>query len=473
MAILLRDYQDGLVTGARAALRRVRRVLVQAPTGAGKTVIAGYMIEGAARRGFTCWFNCHRVELVEQTSWTFRQFGIEHGVVAPGYDFDPSAQVQVCSIDTLRHRAALLPPPRLVVWDEAHHMAAATWAALQAALSEAWHVGLSATPWRLNGEGLRDYFEELIPGPQIAELIRQGALSPFRVFAPPPPDGLGRVRKVAGEFAVGAAAQVMGDAKIIGDVVTHWQARAAGLRTVGFACNVEHSRAMVAAFRERGIPAAHLDGNTPARERRQIIRDYADGALAVLWNVALFGEGFDLAAHAGKPVTIDAVIQARPTQSLALHLQQQGRALRPAPGKVAVILDHAGNTYRHGLPDDEREWSLDGRPKTPRAANDNAPPPPVTCSGCWHQIRRPLPRACPHCGHPLEAADPRPIKAADGHLVEIGEAERRRIRQMRAREQAEAQTLQELVALGQRRGMKNPQGWAWRVWSARAARRAS
>jgi DNA repair protein RadD len=474
--LTLRDYQQDLIDRTRAALREHRRVLTQAPTGAGKTVLASYMAGGAGARGVPTFFMCHRAELVRGTAATFGRWGIGHGIVAAGHPIDLGHAVQVCSIDTVRHRVARLPTPGLVIWDEAHHIAAASWGGLMSAWPDARHVGLSATPWRSDGTGLGDFFDDLVLGPSTADLIARGALSPFVVYAPDIPDMKG-VRRQGGDYAAGGAAQVMQRPKIVGDIVAHWRHRAAGLRTVGFACTVAHSRAMVDAFLAAGIPAAHLDGDTPAADRARIVQAFADGDVLVLWNVSLFGEGFDLSAVAGRDVTIDAVIQARPTQSLALHLQQVGRALRPAAGKRAVILDHAGNAHRHGLPDDPREWSLVGGLKR-QAANDGGPPPPVTCSGCFGQIRRPLPDACPYCAHPLEAQRAQDIKAAEGQLVEIDAARRKALEAQRAKEkrrlelaeQAAAKTLGELIALAQRRGYRNPTIWATKTWGGRAAK---
>jgi DNA repair protein RadD len=259
---------------------------------------------------------------------------------------------------------------------------------------------------------------------------------------------------------------VMDRPKLTGDIIEHWRKLASGRRTVGYAVNVAHSYHMAEQFTAAGIPAAHLDGDTPTAERRRIIMDFAEGRVQVLFNVNLFGEGFDLSAIAGRDVTIDAAILARPTQSLSLYLQQSMRPMRPAPGKTAIILDHAGNSMRHGFPDDPRDWSLDGRETAGRkAANDNGPPPPVTCSNCFNQVRQPTPPACPHCGHALRK-EFKPVEVADGELREISDADKAAIRAKLRREESEAKTLSDLAALGAKRGYKNPQGWAFKRWSA-------
>ena len=469
-AINLRDYQSSIVEKARAALRRSRRVLLQAPTGAGKTALASYIANETAKRGSSVWFICHRAELIAQTSATFSKFGIAHGYIASGLPEDRRKLVQVCSIDTLKNRIVATDEPRLLIFDECHHLGAAGWQRVQDAFPDAFQIGLSATPQRLDGKGLDKNFDEIILGPSVAWLIENGHLSRYRAYAPSTPDMAG-VRKQMGDFVRSETERVMDKPTLTGDAIAHWRKYANGLRSVAFAVTIAHSRHIAEQFIAAGIPAAHLDGGTPKAERKQIIQDFAAGRVLVLTNVDLFGEGFDLSAIAQRDVTIDCVMQMRPTQSLALHLQQVGRALRPAEGKTAIILDHAGNIHRHGLPDDEREWSLQGREKNRKAANDNTPPPPVTCPGCFAQIRRPTPPACPYCGKAL-SPEAREIKVGEGELAEITEADKIAIRKRRLREQAEAKSLQELVALGASRGYASPQAWAFKVWSNRRHRAA-
>lgn len=464
----LRDYQADVIEQARQSLRRVRRVLIQAPTGAGKTVLASFMVGQTTAKAQAAWFICHRAELVEGASKTFTKFGQPHGLVAAGYPTNASALAQVCSIQTLVNRLDQMKAPRLAIVDECHHCSATQWAKVIAWLhaSGSLIVGLSATPRRLDGRGLDAHFDDLVLGPEPGWLIENGHLAPYRIFAPPGPDMAG-VRKQMGDYAKGDASERMDKPKLLGDIVEHWRAKAGGLRTVAFGVTVAHSQHIAERFTAAGIPAAHLDGGTPKAERKRIITDYAEGRLRVITNVDLFGEGFDLAAIAQRDVTVDCVIQARPTQSLSLHLQQVGRALRPQPGKVAIILDHAGNTQRHGLPDDEREWLLQGKPKGKKAANDNEAPPPITCSGCFNQIRRPAPPDCPHCGKRL-APEVKPMTEAEGQLVEVTDAMKKAIRAQRIKEEAECKSLDDFLALGKSRGYKFPTQWAQKRYSFRA-----
>lgn len=471
MQVHLRDYQADVIERARQALKRIRRVLIQAPTGSGKTVLASFMVGQTTARGQSAWFICHRAELVEGTSKTFHKFGQPHGIIGSGYPMNLQQLAQVCGIDTLKNRLHQLKAPRLAIIDEAHHCSAAGWALVIDWLHKngSLVVGLSATPRRLDGQGLDAHFDDLVLGPSVAWLIEQGHLSQYRAFAPPGVDMTG-VRKQMGDFARGETEARVDKPKLLGDMIAHWRRHAEGMRTVAFGVTVAHSQHIAEQFQAAGIPAAHLDGGTPKAERARIIRDYADGHLRVITNVDLFGEGFDLSAIAQRDVTVDCVIQGRPTQSLSLHLQQLGRALRPQAGKVAILLDHAGNIQRHGLPDDEREWTLEGKKKGTKAANDNEPPPPVICEGCFNAIRRPLPPACPHCGKRLQA-EAKEITVGDGDLEEITEARKAELRRQRKQEEAEAQSLDQLVVLGRQRGYQYPVQWAQKKFGARAMRR--
>ena len=185
-------------------------------------------------------------------------------------------------------------------------------------------LGLTATPWRLSGEGLDGHFEHMVCGPSVAWLMANGFLSDYRAYAPAAPD-LSGIHTLAGDYVKNEIEQVMTGKAIVADCVSHWRRYAAGKRTIGFAVSVEHSTIMAAAFTAAGIPAAHVDATTEPAVRRQHILNFATGHLRVLFNCDLFSEGFDLSAIADRDVTIECVIQARPTKSLTMHLQQLGR----------------------------------------------------------------------------------------------------------------------------------------------------
>jgi superfamily II DNA or RNA helicase len=280
---------------------------------------------------------------------------IEHGVIAAGYP-ETKAQVQVASVMTLVRRLDLLtPPPTLLVIDECHHAAAATWQKIIAALPDADILGLTATPRRLDGKPLDDIFDTLVVGPPIAKLIDDGFLAPVVVFAPVHGPDLKAVKIRAGDYAIDELAAVMSNEMIVGGAVTEYEKRCPDARGIAFCVNIEHSNLIAKAFRARGYRAEHVDGNTPREERRRLIAALDDGTVDVICNCGLISEGLNVPG-------VEAAVLLRPTKSLALYLQMCGRALRTAPGKdCAFILDHAGNVFRHGLPTARRRWSLHGR----------------------------------------------------------------------------------------------------------------
>jgi len=453
----LRDYQSDLIDLARLELRTHRSVLVQAPTGAGKTALAAFMISSAAAKGKRAWFVCHRDFLLTQTAGAFDAVGVPYGYIAAGMPANPYQPIQIASVGTLARRLHKLTPPDLIVWDEAHHVAAKTWAGIFRWASGAHHVGLSATPARLDGRGLGDFFAAMVRGPSVATLIADGYLSRYRAFAPSSPD-LGRVHSRAGDYVTSELAGVMDTSTIAGNIVGQYKARANGKRAIYYAVSISHSQHLAASFEAAGIRSRHLDGNDGADTRIAAAHALASGEISVIANVELFGEGFDLAALA-PGATIECVGLCRPTQSLALHLQQIGRALRPKP-EPAIILDHAGNLMRHGLPDDDREWSLDGIDRKARSA-DNGPPVRM-CERCYGVFGAGT-RTCPYCGHEAEIAA-REVEEVDADLAEI---DRDLLQAARHREVQRARTMEDLIRVGTMRGYKSPAGWARHVLKAR------
>lgn len=444
--IRLRDYQQRAIDDARAAYKAGHRaVLFQLPTGAGKTVTASTVVHGAAKKGNGTWWLTHRRELAGQASQTFHGLGVPHGTVQAGYVSDRHALVQVASIQTIFRRIHELAPPDLLVFDEAHHIGAQSWEVIFNAFPKARILGLTATPWRLDGQGLGRWFDHMVTGPTVAELIEAGSLSPYRLFAPATPD-LSDVKTAAGDYQRGALAKAMDKPAIVGDAIGHYRRLCPGQRAVVFAAGIENSKHIVAQFLGAGIPAEHVDGSMTNDVRDAAVERFRRGETLVLSNSDLFGEGFDVPA-------IEAAILLRPTKSLGLYLQQVGRALRPAPGKAeAIILDHAGNSLRHGLPDDERDWSLDDREKRPRRESTDVPV--RQCAECFF-VFRPSPK-CPQCGHVVPIAK-RELEVVEGSLEEVTrakEAEKRK----RWAEERECRTLDDWQALGRARGYKP--GWA-------------
>ena len=352
------DFQKDLITEVRESFRSHQAVVLQSATGSGKTQMGTHAVKAAAEKGNTVLWMAHRRELLESTANTFTSAGIPHSLLMAGAHHNPRLRATIASVGTLVNRIGGMQPPKLLVIDEGHHSNAAGYANIirWAKRGGSRILCLTATPWRLSGEGLDEYYQHMVLGPPVSWLIENNFLSDYRAYAPSTPD-LSGVHTIAGDFVKGEIEKVMSGKAIIADCVNQWRSLAYGKRTIGFAVSIEHSQMLVAQFNAAGIPAAHIDANTPSPNRRQHILNFATGHTKVLFNVDLFSEGFDLSAIAGRDVPVECVIQARPTKSLTLHLQQVGRALRRKPSP-AVLIDLCGNLARLGLPDHPHEWTL-------------------------------------------------------------------------------------------------------------------
>ena len=382
----LRSYQDRAIDDLRSAYQSgAKSVLLVAPTGMGKTVIIAAISANAAARNRHVLILVHRRELIHQTSSKLAWVGLEHGIIAAGIPSSDHA-VQIASVQTLARRLSRLDwQPTLIIIDEAHHATAGQWARILDHWPDAYRLGVSATPCRLDGCGLRGTFDTMVLGPSVADLIFTGYLSPARIYAPPVVADLKGIRSRGGDYANDQAAAAMDRPTVTGDAISHYQRLAAGQQAIAFCCNVNHAVSVCDAFKTAGIGAELLLGNTPDRD--QVVADFAAHRIRVLVTVDVVSEGFDVPAAS-------CAILLRPTQSLGLYLQQVGRVLRPAPGKAhAVILDHVGNVKRHGFPDDHRDWSLDDRMRRSKGT----PAPSVrTCPECFAAFK-PAP-ICPVCG---------------------------------------------------------------------------
>lgn len=464
--INLRPYQEKVIVEARVLLRKHKRILIQIPTGGGKTVVASFMMKSATERGHAAFFLCHRDFLVDQTSKTFAKADIDHSFVAAGRWFNPWAAAHIGMVQTVKQRLEKINKPKFIIWDEAHHIGAASWSAIMEAWPDAIHIGLTATPVRLDGKGLDHHFEAMVIGPSVRQLIDLGALCDYKAYAPSAPD-LTAVATKMGDYKIDDIEQIMDRSVIIGDMVQQYRQKAAGLLGVYFCSTIKHSQHTAEMFNAAGIPAKHLDGSHSTFERMQAAQAFANRELMVLTNVDLFGEGYDLAAQAGSDVSIEMVGLARPTQSEGLFLQQVGRALRPEENKMAVILDHAGNIARHGLPDDDREWMLLGRGKAKTGEASMV----KDCKECFASIPK-MARVCRYCGASQVDGDAekagRTVEVEDGDLHEI---DKDRIRKAKKLEEWQCETLGELIALGKRRGYRDADKWAGFMWTSKQKRK--
>jgi len=409
----LRPYQTGAIERVRGAIRQGRRrPCLVAPTGAGKTVIASSMMRSAYERGSRVLFVAHRRELIVQAWTKLQDAGIPVAalgiLMADDQRANPDAPIRVASVDTLRHRT--YPPADLVIIDECHRSLARTYRDLVEHYTGAIIVGLTATPYRADGSGLGDVFDALEVVTTPRQLIGEGFLVEPKVFSAPPesmPD-LSGVRTRAGDYVEADLSAAVMSGQLVGGIVEHWQRLADHRRTVAFAVNVAHSEAIAAAFREAGVAAEHLDGTTPTRERDAILARLESGETRVVSNCGVLCEGWDQPA-------VKVAILARPTQSTGLYLQQAGRILRPWQDVPALILDHAGNCLAHGLPQQDREFSLEGT----KGKGGGGAAPTKECREC-HAVVAAGCKTCPECGEDFPAGEGKPApEESTGELREL------------------------------------------------------
>ena len=504
----LRQYQQHAIANLRGALAQYARALLVMPTGSGKTVVFSEICRLASTKQRSVLILVHRRELVKQASDKLLNAGVEHGIIAAG--FKPSAHpVQVASVQTLAKRLRTVPAePDLIIIDEAHHAVAGSWDKILTKFKTARVVGVTATPSRLDGRGLGSHFSTLVSGPSVEQLTKLGFLSPHKVFAPPVIADLSNVKTRAGDYANDQLSQAMDRPTITGDAIGHYKRLADGLPAIAFCCSIAHATSVCEAFNAAGYRAKVVTGKMKMEERDEAISGLADGRTQVLCSVDVVSEGTDVPA-------VSAAILLRPTQSEALYLQQVGRILRPQPGKVAIVLDHVGNTFKHGFIDDVRLWSLDSKPK--RQRKDEPTPSVRQCPKCFAAFR-PQP-ACPCCGHLFKAKTSQLVNVK-GDLLEVKRKKEKqedpwmegdwfvlsgdtvphmvkrvsknnlwveyedsrtrkpdyakisdikRIRKAsRKQQQGRAQTLPELLALAEKRGHKP--GWAYKVFNSRRKR---
>jgi len=404
----------------------------------------------------------HRKELLDQITATLDDFNVRSAQIAPGTVYDPRYPVHVASVMSVVRKLSQVQVPDYVIIDEAHHaIPGSTWNKTldfwRKANSKLRIIGVTATPERLSGEGLDHTFDQMIMGPSVAKLIEDKFLAPYKMFAPPRAIDTSQLHHRAGDFARKEAEELMSQSFIMGDAIAHYKKHLNGAPCVGFCVSIAHAEAVAANYAANGFQAVHISGKTKKSERNEIIRDFSQGRINYLASCDLISEGLDVPGMMGCQ-------NLRPTESLALCLQQWGRTLRYVKGKTAIILDHVGNSSRHGLPDQDREWSLKGRDKK-KGETDGDGLVVKQCKACGRMCAAAC-LECPECGEEFDV-EIRSIKEIEGELEEIKEQEKWQFRKSRFA----AKDLDSLTAVGRLRGMKNPEGWAKHVLDARTNKR--
>lgn len=455
--IQLRDYQQAAVDEVRAEFRAKNYpVLFVLATGGGKTYTFSYVASSAAALGNHVIIIVHRKELLLQASASLRNLGIEHGLISPHFTPDPTKRIQVASIDTLLIRLKKGNfPCRLLIVDEAHHVVADNkWGRVYAALGEPPMLGVTATPVRTDGKGLGEHagglFKTMVLGPSITELIARGMLiNPVVYTSLETPDLSGLKKKKDGDYNERELAARVDKPRITGSAVEQYKKICPGARTIVFCSSIAHARHVVDEFNAAGFRFELLVGEPEMKDsqRTAVNKKLRRGEIHGACTVDLVSEGYDLP-------DLECCIMLRPTASEALFLQQVGRIMRPSEGKRGCwLLDHVGNVGqmkdgefkpKHGLPNEEREWTLDGREKKRGKKQQEEPTLPVTqCPKCF-LVHEPAP-ACPKCGYVYPIGN-RQLEQVEGELHQITPEMEAAIRANQRREQGGARTVEEMVA---------------------------
>lgn len=489
--ITLRDYQQEIINQVRDKyLQGHRSVLAGLPTAAGKTIvftdIAAKSAATYARMGGinSVWILVHRIELLRQASNSLTNLNIAHGLINPKYTPKPHELIQVGSVQTIINRLSKLRPPGLIIIDEAHHARKGnTWGKIIDAFPKARILGVTATAVRGDGIGLGinsgGYFDAMVQGPQPNELMDEGWLTRARVFGSPKKIDVSDVEIVGGDYDKQQILSKIAKSTITGDAVEHYSEICRGVPAIAFCASVEEAEKTAESFRNAGYSSESVDGTMDDEQRASRFSDLMSGEIEVLTSCDLISEGTDL------PHVVCGIL-LRPTASLGLHMQQIGRLLRTAYAKGypidtaeqrliaiahgtkpnAIILDHVNNVMTHGLPDEPRDWELEGTKKqtkrTLKLSSDKIKT--MQCPKCYY-VHTPQP-VCPNvfptvCGHVYEVSS-REIKKVDGTLVEITFDMRFHIKKEKSKEIGRAKTLIDFEAIAAERHY-SPK-WAMMMW---------
>jgi DNA repair protein RadD len=458
--ISLRDYQESAVARLRTSVMQHKRSILVATTGAGKTRMALRIIQGAVLNGKVIWFVVHRRELCNQTSRAFWEAKLEHGMIMSGR-VQSNMQAQVGTILTAANRVETIKrKPDIIIIDEAHRSVSSSYMRLLDACPDAIVIGLTATPQRTDGRGLGEIYNDLVEVEPMRWLMDNGFLCDYKLIAPPSSLDMSGVKTKMGDYDIAETEKAIDRPSITGDAIKVYRQYVDGKRCMVFCVTIKHSQHVCDQYNAAGIPAEHIDGTHSDAEREGALSRFRSGQTLILTTVQLAIEGLDIPA-------VEAVQLLRPTKSVIVYLQIIGRGLRPEPGKTHLyILDQVRNWEFHGLPDDEREWSLDSSKKRAKKKEDEPDIKVKQCGHCW-AVFKPGPDKCPNCGAPVVNA-PRMIEQIEGEVVEIDVTA---VRRERKQEQGQARTLNDLIALGIRRGMQKPAQWAAITVAARAGQK--
>lgn len=418
MSYSLRPYQQKLIDDVRSLYSTgIKHVLVVSPCGSGKSVVIAQILDDLRAKGNRALFLVHRKELITQM----------------GGHVGNNDNVDLITVQSMVRRLKKYNPDhyQLIVTDETHHSMAKSYTKIYKYFDSSYRLGFTATPERQYGEGLGNIYEKIAEGPTVKWLVNNHYLAPYKYYAPTLMD-ITKLKKQHGEYSNQSIDEQM-TGRIFGDVINNYKKIAMNKKTIIYCNTIKNSDKIAAIFKEAGFNAESIHSKTPEEDRNRMVKDFKEGRLNILVNVDLFGEGFDVP-------DCECVILLRPTTSLTLYIQQSMRCMRYKPGKQAIIIDHVGNVFKHGLPDEDRVWVLDKNRKKEKEEIKVK-----QCPKCF-AVYKGHKRACPFCGYVPEVEEETPLEVVpEVELKELTESD--------------LHSMKDLYRYAEQKGYKK--GWAY------------
>lgn len=475
--MILRPYQQKAIEDIRAIYSTgIKRVMYVLPCSGGKTAVFARICFFLKEKNKKALILVHRKQLLDQGSNMLSRMGIPHGRAIAGKV--TQSDIMIGSVQTVSRKLHKMQEPHIIVCDEAHLSTSASYQKIFKHWSSAYVLGVTASPKILSNKGFENQYDYLVNGPSLAELIDEGYISPYTAYGPAYDIDTSQLSIKGGDYDIEQSEDLMSSTKIIGDAVAHYRKYADKQPAIAFCVSIKHAQIVAEQFRNAGYSACHIDGSMNDVQRKEILDGLTTGKYNIVTSCNLVSEGLDI------PV-LTASILLRPTKSLALAIQQTGRALRPVyassydlstkEGRLqaianstkpfAVILDHAGVLLEHGLPDEPREWSLKGESR--RRSNDAIKTVNLRrCPECL-AIHKILPD-CPRCNHHYVVQERKP-DVKDGELQQLTKENIKQIKKKLRQEVGMAKTDEDLRRIAKERGYKS--GWVYHIKRIRERRR--
>lgn len=441
----IRDYQKKLINGLRNSMASGHKnIMVQSPAGSGKSITMAEIAKRITQHEMNVLFVVHRRELVKQIKSTFVSWGVNMNFC------------EIYMVQTATRRLEKLIRPEYIFVDEAHHSLAKTYKRIFDYFPAAHVIGFTATPIRMSGKGFKEVYDDLIIGLKISWLIKNHYLAPYTYYSVNLIDQKQLKRSSTGDYTR-QSMENAGKNIIYGDVINAYKKLANNSKAIIYSYSVQSCKQVAEEFNKNHISAQEVDGKTDKDTRKKAMQDFRTEKIKVLVNAELYGEGVDVP-------DCQTVIMLRPTQSLSLFIQQSMRCMRYKPSKKAIIIDQVANYTRFGLPDFDRDWTLEDRAKHPQREGGSDGPAIKTCPECFGVILASC-HECPLCGHSFEAEFRKLAqdRRAELEKINLNAAEMRerkkKEQELLLRDPSTFTTFKEFAIYGKATGKKP--GWAW------------